>query len=374
MSAPTRADAVTGTLAAELIAGVHGASGECFMTTRALAARFGVSMENACRVMTALCGRRLLRLDGKHFYICTGPVPPESPYGFRLAATRRPMYGFVMRIVDNPFFSSLAARLSEAVRAEGYALHIAVSGSNLAREAEIIDEFIDSGAMGIFACPSVKPGVRELYARCPLPLVVMGQDLHLPGSGTVLVDNQSAGAQVAAHLLAVGCTHFAYVGMENYIRKDPRLRGFAEQLRAAGQTLPGDAVIAAGLREDGSPRMDTLAGPLGNLLRRLPAGGRIGIFCFQDLIAAEVLRIVRHFRMPDGRQIRIPQDAAVAGFDDLPIASSITPHLTTVSYRYESIAAEAAAMMRGLMEAHGRRGGTVMIDSSLSVRESTMVK
>ncbi|MBE6613537.1 MAG: hypothetical protein E7632_13715 [Ruminococcaceae bacterium] len=360
------------TLESELRAGVFGAPGERFLTTRQLASRHGMAMARACRLMEALRDRRLIRLWGKHHYISTGFVRPDTPFGEVLTSTRRKLFGMIVRCIDNPFFASLSGELSAACADAGYRLILSCSENSPEQEQQIVDEYIDIGVSGIFTCPSLSPDAREVYGLCPLPVAALGQDLHLANCDMVLVDNYNAGAQVAAHLLEIGCTQFAYVGIDYRSEYDQRFSGFSHVLNKAGHSLKPDHIITARKDADGNHNIDGVAGQLTNLLHRLPKDARIGIFCFQDLLASDVMQIVKQFRYADGRAILIPEQAAIAGFDDLPIASVVSPQLTTVSYRYDSIAQQSVTIMLDYLKNPDHRTGIYLIPSSLSVRGSTL--
>ena len=138
-------------LEAGLRAGTFGPAGEAFLSVLQIAAEYGISLDSACLVMTELCARRRIRLDGKHYYITTGYVRPDTPYGQRLAAARKPVFGMLLNAIESPFFAALAKELCEASEKNGYTLLIADSGNFPGREAQRIDSFLMSGASGLFA-------------------------------------------------------------------------------------------------------------------------------------------------------------------------------------------------------------------------------
>ena len=183
---------LTDEIARGLTDGAFGIPGTPFLTARGIVGKYGISLDSAMGILSALRERRLIRLDGNRYYVSTGYVLPSTPYGERLSRTRRGFFGMIVNSVSSPFFSSLAKELSDCTVQVGYPLLIADTGNQPERDPTLIDWFIDDGATGIFAVPSLTadPGI---YARCPLPLVFLGRDLGIPNGDAVTADNRAAG-------------------------------------------------------------------------------------------------------------------------------------------------------------------------------------
>ena len=121
--------------------------------------------------------------------------------------------------------------------------------------------------------------------------------------------------------------------------------------------------------------LGSISGCLNRLLYNIPQGLKVGIFCYHDLIAVETLRLIKHRpEKTSERRLLIPDDVCVAGFDDLPIASAVTPPLTTISYRYASIAKKSFDIMLDHISNPDHKPGKYEISSSLIIRGSTVRK
>ena len=362
---------LTAKIARDIREGAFGASGGVFLTARQIVRDYDVSLDSAMRVLAGLTEARLVRLEGNHYYVTTGYAAPDSPLGEKLARGRKKLLGMILNTIDSPFFSSLSKELSTAADHAGYALLIADSGNRPDRDAELVDRFIGLGAAGIFIAPSISAD-PELYARCPLPLVSLGRDLCLPNCDAVTVNNKAAGRQAADHLRAVGCARFAYVGIRQYLDEDPRLRGYAEQLSRLGAGLEEGAILAADQPPDRGLDYGSFSGSLGALLLGTREDEKLGIFCYHDLLASYTLQRVKHYSHLYPGRFRIPEDVAVVGFDDLPVASVIVPPLTSVRYQVGAIAGVALTSMLDYIGDPRHTPGRHEIFSSLSIRESTM--
>jgi len=369
---PLKVSLITEQIALRLQQGEFGQAGKPFISVKTLAAEYGVSINSAFRIMTALAERRLIQLQGKHYYITTGYVPAQTPYGMLLASSRRKCFGMIVNRIESPFFSIVTKELSIAAADRGYSLYVLCNNNNPEREIQLIDELIEAGVCGIFTNSVISSDLRAVYGRCPLPVVSIGRDLGLTNCDTILVDNVRAGRQVADHLITCGCRYFAYVGLSRYINEDPRLRGFADRLCECGFSLAEDHILTTEHNASSRGDIESIAGQLDAILSKHPGGEKLGIFCYHDLLAVAVLQRVKHYSHRAARSYAIPEDVAIVGFDDLPVAETITPALTTVHYRYSSIVSQALSVMMDYIGNPEHIPGTYIVPSSLFIRESTV--
>jgi len=352
--------------------GSFGVSGELFMSVKDLASRYCISIESAFKIMTALAEQHLIRLKGKHYYITTGYAAPQTPYGALLSASRRKCFGMIVNRIESPFFSAITRELSIATQERGYSLYVLCNNNSPEREAKMIDELLESGVCGIFTNAGIFTEISNIYGTCPLPLVSIGRDLGLTNCDTVLVDNENAGKQIAAHLLACGCKRFAYIGLSKYLDEDPRMRGYVDHLRKNGISLAEDHILSAEHNRDGRGDIESIAGQIDTILHQLPDGEKLGIFCYHDLMAVAVMQRVRHYSHHSPRSYRVPENVAIVGFDDLPISETISPSLTTVHYRYRSIVEKSLDTMLDYIQNPYHICKSHIVPSSLFIRESSV--
>ncbi len=363
---------ITEQLAERLRKGEYGQAGDKFISVKTLAEQCGISINSAFKIISTLTEMRLIRLHGKHYYITTGYVSPQTPYGILLASSRRKSFGMIVNRIESPFFSAIVKELSSAAADRGYSLYVLCNNNDLEREVQMIDELINLGVCGIFTNSGISPELKAVYSICPLPVVSIGRDLSLANCDNVLVDNAYAGKQVADHLMSCGCKTFAYAGLSRYLHEDPRFRGYTDQLYRYGFTLEEDHILTAEHNINGRGDTESISGQLDKVLRKLPLGEKLGIFCYHDLLAVAVLQRVRHYSHRSNRTYTIPDDVAIVGFDDLPVAETITPTLTTVHYRYNSIVNQSLRVMLDYVHNPKHTPGVHIVPSSLFIRESTV--
>ncbi len=332
-------------LAAELAVGRHGEPGTPFLTTRELMEYKQISVRTAHRILSKLCDAGLLEVRGRRYY---------RPEGVPAAA--RPVIGVLLTRFDNPYFSSLAAHLERLIRDRGGEVRFAVSDRSAERERAALAGFVAEKVAGIVSCPWGIDENEELYRNLPAPWVLVGRALRSDVADAVLVDNSLAARNVACHLADCGCTEFCYVGPDN-LALDQRRTGFRAGLLERGISLSAGSEI---LLDGESPDF----GAVRERMRR--RSGRLGVFCYQDLLAARTVAIAHELGL------RIPEECAVAGFDDLPVAAELYPPLTSVRYPVRNMAAAAVEILFAKLGAPPAGPGfSRYVESRLIVRAST---
>ena len=87
------------------------------------------------------------------------------------------------------------------------------------------------------------------------------------------------------------------------------------------------------------------------------------VFVASDIVALGALRAIK------SAELRVPQDLAIVGFDDIPLAEHISPPLTTVRVPAQELGSTAARMLLEMIQT-GKRPPSVVLKTELMVRES----
>ena len=337
-------------LEGEILSGKYGVPGSLFITTRDLVAKKDVSLRTAHQIIGALRDDAFLELKGKRNYL-RKPLPATSASG-------RLLIGLLVSCLENPFFSMLARELEQHCRELGAELIIAASNYSAQCEKEKLEMFYRQGVSGIVACPWAILENREYYLNLPVPFVLIGRKLEHAKADTVLVNSQLATQQVAEHFVECSYRNFGYIGPED-IQQDSRLQGFRAGLHNFGYSLPEENI----LQFSNVNSNDDLA-QLSNLIKRHK--DKTAIFCFHDLFAVRALNICHRLR------VNIPEQVALAGFDNLPIASQTYPAITSVGYPVRDMACIALEILQAKLKSPTKNEGIVRyLESKLIVRQST---
>ena len=196
----------------------------------------------------------------------------------------------------------------------------------------------------------------QLHAR-GIPMVFGGRPLGSLDVSFVDVDNHAGGRTATEHLIQQGRRRIAHIaGPDHSPASRARLEGFREAMWTAA--LRSDLVEHGHLDRDG--------GELA-MARLLAMPHEIdAVFAASDAMAAGAMWALQIL----GR--RVPDDVAVIGFDDSPIASATQPPLSSVRQPVEEMGREMAKLAVSLSSVHGQSPRQMVLSPELSVRESTV--
>ena len=227
--------------------------------------------------------------------------------------------GLVVLDTANPFFASVAHGARQACDEVGLSLLIGDSGTDETRESKYVDLFAEQRVNGLLVTPtgSDLTGLESIAAR-GTPVMLVDRDSNGYALSSVTVDNIAGGRMALDHIIAGGCTRPAFIGGQQSLPQvADRLTGARERAGQAGLELP---VFDAA-------ELTILAGrDAGEKVVALPDDQRPdAVFCANDLLAVGFMQAVIMFS-----DLRIPDDIAIVGYDDIDYAFSTIVPLTSV--------------------------------------------
>lgn len=254
--------------------------------------------------------------------------------------------------LSDPFFMAILGPLADALTENGYDLML----SRIIPDADDwLERIVDSGMLDgvLLIGQSDQFDTIERVARRYRPMVAWGSHIAGQVHCAVGVDNRLGGRIAGERLIARGCRRLAFMGEIRTLELAERHRGLCDAAAAAGLAPP--------LQLDTHLASDMMAVEIAAHVDRL--GTSIdGIAAASDGIAMRLVRVLAD------RAIRVPQDVAVTGFDDLPLAEQTVPRLTTVR---QDIAAGARAMASALFaRIDGADVASVVMTPELIERDS----
>ncbi|MEU6281766.1 LacI family DNA-binding transcriptional regulator [Streptomyces sp. NPDC047028] len=233
-----------------------------------------------------------------------------------------------------PFFSEIVRSLGDALGGTGMQLMLTLVRSETERQRFL--EYARGGRVDGVLLMSVHAGDRlpDMLAEAGLPTVLLGRRSGDEYVSYVDADNLGGARSAVSHLLKQGRTAIATITgpLDMYVAQC-RLRGYQDALEAAGLEGTRSLVAESDFTEEGGRRA------MAELLERHPEVD--GVLAASDTSAAGALQALR----AAGR--RVPEDVAVIGFDDFPLARRTEPRLTTVRQPVEEM---GRAMIRLLLE------------------------
>ncbi|MDP9846450.1 LacI family DNA-binding transcriptional regulator [Streptosporangium lutulentum] len=281
-------------------------------------------------------------------------VPNAVARSLRTEATKT--LGLIIGDILNPFFAELARAVEDAARKAGYTVIIGNADERAEEQDHYVRTLLEQRVDGLLICPTaeVTPLVEEV-ARAGGPLVFL--DRTLPGVDvpSVRVDGTDAIKELVGHLRKLGHRRIAFIsGPARLSTGRERTDAFLVATAEHGLEIRPE-YIEAGDFQSGSGR--TLTARLLDLPEPPEA-----IFVGDNLMALGALNEIR------ARGLRIPDDVALASFDDVPWFPHIDPPITAISQPAAELGLRAVQVI--LDRLAGRPAESAVLPAVLVVRQS----
>lgn len=277
-----------------------------------------------------------------------------------LASGRSGVVGVVIHLsphllFQDPYFSSLLQGVTDALaeRAIGMMLWL---GSR--SKQETLDQILWMGLLDgvIVTADQLEDPLVDGLLASSLPTVLIGHRRADGNASYVDVDNVAAADIVTTHLIGLGRSRVGHItGRRGTIAGEDRIAGYTKAMARAGLSTEG-LVVEGDFREPSGR-----AGAITLLERDVDA-----IFCANDATAVGALRSI------NARGLSVPDDVAVAGFDDVEFAAHLDPPLTTVRQGIQAQGVEAARTLLDLLRDRGGGPRRVILPTELVIRASTV--
>lgn len=330
-----------------------------------LAAEYGVSRGTLRQALAALRSDGFVEaVAGRGTFVThASPSRPER---------RRRVVGVVVPSVAQPYVPDLLGWIEDELHAHGYAMLVGSSGSTREQQAGRIHRMLDEGASGLVAYPvdyEPDPPLFAHLAERNFPVVLI--DRHLVGVAidAVLPDNVGGAYAAVSHLAGLGHRRIAFVSTDNLTTTSvaERLQGYQQALAAQGIGYD-DRLVCAELPVTSRWPRDATAGVKGHAARIgrfLEQQRPTAVFTLHDYLAADVLEAAARLGL------RVPDELALATFDDDPPAALLPVPLTAVAQPREQLGRMAANLAIERIE--GRRTDTarIVLPTQLVVRRSS---
>ncbi|TQO19723.1 LacI family transcriptional regulator [Rhodoglobus vestalii] len=233
--------------------------------------------------------------------------------------------GLVVLDVRNPFFTDIARGAEDKAAEGGLTVTLGNSDENSEREAKYLDLFEQQRVFGVLISPygDITDRLDSMRKR-GIPAVLVDRESPNSTFSSVSVDDIVGGKLAADHLLDIGRRRIAFIGGPMAIRQvSDRLAG----ARQAVDTVPGAQIEVIEIEG-----LSVIAGRAAGaeIVARVPADRPDAIFAANDLVAMGVLQALL---MNGGTAlaVRVPEDIALMGYDDIDFASAAVVPLSSIS-------------------------------------------
>ena len=231
--------------------------------------------------------------------------------------------GLIISDITNPFFPEVARAVQDVARSNDYNVFLCNTDDDPAEDLQALHSLATQAVDGIILF-GYYLGNDQLksFADHYRPVVLINHFFEHPNVSQIIVDNYRGAKLAVAHLIEQGHTSIGMlVGPETLLSKNARrIIGFRDVLKERGLPMVEDWIVSGP-----SSTPPDMASGYESAFKLLSQHPQItALFAYNDLLAVGAIRAANDL----GR--KVPDDCAIVGFDNIHLASMVTPSLTSV--------------------------------------------
>lgn len=257
-------------------------------------------------------------------------------------------------IFTDPYFPLLLQGASTVCNTRNYSIMLWLAEPEY--EQRMISRILHNGLVdGVMVAKILmNDQIIQSLIESKMPYILIGR--HPTMDFNYLdVDNLQAGCMATLHLVRIGYKRIATItGSQDQMVGFDRYKGYLKALQESNQPVRPELVVEGDFTEEGGY----------TAMRRLLKFRPDAVFVASDTMAYGAMRALRE------ANLRIPQDVAVVGFDDIPASVNTEPPLTTVRQPVAQMGSRAADVLINLITTGTKSVGKVIMGTELVVRES----
>lgn len=278
-----------------------------------------------------------------------------------LAGGRTGLIGVILPDIANPFFAEILHEIEEQADFEGYSILISCSQNNLAREKAILNRLSNLHVDGIIATPVVPEKSRNEFLKLNVPVISITKTMD--GFSSVSISHYNAGRRIARYLLGLGFERLGYVGsISSDSMSAQKFAGFHDYLLQSGYELADLINLQDTVHAQNVSTAKMISRQIQERGLRSDA-----IFACDDVIACETI----HALLSNG--LRVPQDIAVAGFDNSLLSRKMIPSITSLAQPLREIGKQAVELLISYISRGEYEIEDIELRTRIISRESTSV-
>jgi len=279
-----------------------------------------------------------------------------------LSLKRSNTIGLIVSDIRNPFFASVARGVEDVAQERGYTVVLCNSDETLVKEAACLKALQNRQVDGVLLASA---GAADEYVarlvHAGYPVVLVDRDLPGLTVSAVLLDNEGAAYSAVRHLIERGHRRIGMIsGRDSITTTTERVAGYERALRESELELDPCLVISGQSTSEGGTAATHA------LLDLDPPP--TAIFSGNNLMSIGALHAI------SSRGLIVPDDVAIAGFDDFPFpwSDAFRPHLTTIAQPTYELGRQAAEMLVNTLQRNeAREVHRVVLEGELVIRESS---
>jgi LacI family transcriptional regulator len=287
-----------------------------------------------------------------------GYQPNSMARGLKMSRTFTA--GMIVPDLTNPLFPPMARGIEDGLQGSGYTLVIANTDNDLDKERAIVEALVNRRVDGLaMATARRHHGLLQELDASGVPYVLVNRSAEHASAPSVVSDDHAGIGLAVRHLIGLGHRRIAHVaGPQQTSTGFSRHRSFRWWMDNEGAEFDPDLVVFADWfqEEPGARAMTELLDRQTTFTALVAANDLIALGCY------DVLR---------ERDVRVPDDVSIVGYNDIPFADQFNPPLTTVRIGSYEIGLKGAELLLEAIRDQEQTSMSVPIPPSLVVRRST---
>lgn len=285
--------------------------------------------------------------------------PNKVARRMRVKNTDSLIIGLIITDVGNPFFSDLVRGVEDIAYKNKHAVLISNTDEDPEKEEFYINSMLSEKVSGVIIAPTAgnTAYLKKLVSQ-GYPIVSVDRKQPNLNIDTVTINNQLGAYDAVRHLIRLGHERIGIInGIKSLSTTEERFQGYKEALREEGLPLDKDLIIYEDYKEQGGYRgMKALLN-----IDRPPTA----IFSTNNLMTLGCIEAIYE------KNLKIPDDVAVVGFDDMPWSGALNPSLTAVKQPgYELGTTAAELLIKRLNDSTERNTMNIVLNPELIIRKS----
>ncbi|MBX3081878.1 MAG: LacI family DNA-binding transcriptional regulator [Anaerolineae bacterium] len=277
----------------------------------------------------------------------------------RLRATHSRLLGMIVTDITNPFLNTIMASIEAVFFSKGFSVLMSNTTADPRKELEYLSMMENEGVAGLIIAPTSEnvDRVAEL-AEDGLPVVVIDRRMTSGRVDVVLSDNVMGARQAVEHLISLGHQRIGHIGGPLHLTSGrERYQGYQAAMHDAGIDVPPDWVRFGDHRHDSGYQ---------NALELLAVTPNLtALFIENNMMTLGAMNAIHD------RGMRVPDEIAIVGFDDMPWYKSLNPPLTVIAQQTHEIGVVAASRLLERIDQPNLPARADVLPTSLIVRASS---
>jgi LacI family transcriptional regulator len=327
-------------------------------TIKDIAQEAGVSYATVSRALNNKYG---VKPDTRKRIMALARARGYTPNAIARGLVKKETYsiGLIIPDISNPFFPQVASGVEDAAKERGYSVFLCNTNYESEREAHYLTLLVEKRVDGIILASGFQSGEASVSASAgAIPVVSLCARFDTLQNSFVVIDNERGGFLATRHLIEQGYESIGFIGTQSDgFSEGQRFKGYRLALEKFNLPYEKRYIFAGDLKRETGYK----------IIHRIIASGDYprALFVENDLMALGVIQGIKE------AGLKVPEDIAVVGFDDIAFASFPEIGLTTVRQPKYEMGKLAATLLLDTITEETATPKKYILEPELIVRTSS---